>query len=92
MNDKPISLIQPPEGYAEWLTDLKGRIHSAQQRATLAVNRELVLLYWQIGHDILTRQAEQGWGAKVIERLAHGLRTALPMPVPPSKMAGHAMC
>jgi len=78
MIDKPVSLIPPPEGYADWLADLKGRIHTAQQRATLAVNRELVLLYWQIGRDILTRQAEQGWGAKVIERLAHDLRAAFP--------------
>ena len=36
------------------------------------------MLYWQIGRDILARQAEQGWGAKVIERLAHDLRTAFP--------------
>ncbi len=42
------------------------------------MNRELVLLYWQIGRDILARQASQGWGAKVIERLAHDLRTAFP--------------
>ena len=75
MSDQPASLAPPPEGYADWLADLKGRIHTAQQRATLAVNRELVLLYWQIGRDILARQ---GWGAKVIERLAHDLRTALP--------------
>lgn len=78
MNDKLVSLTPPPEGYADWLTDLKGRIHTAQQRAALAINRELVLLYWQIGRDILTRQAEQGWGAKVIERLAHDLRSAFP--------------
>ncbi len=76
--NSPVSLSPPPEGYAGWLADLKGRIHSAQQRATLAVNRELVLLYWQIGRDILARQAEQGWGAKVIERLAHDLRAAFP--------------
>lgn len=67
-----------PADYAQWLADLKARIHGAQQRATLAVNRELIALYWQIGQDILTRQAEQGWGAKVIERLAHDLRTAFP--------------
>jgi predicted nuclease of restriction endonuclease-like (RecB) superfamily len=78
MSDKPISLISPPEGYADWLADLKGRIHTAQQRATLAVNRELVLLYWHIGRDILARQSAQGWGAKVIERLAHDLRAAFP--------------
>lgn len=78
MGNDPVSLATPPEGYGDWLADLKGRIHNAQQRATLAVNRELVLLYWQIGQDILARQAEQGWGAKVIERLAHDLRSAFP--------------
>ena len=78
MEDGHASLTTPPEGYGEWLTDLKGRIHNAQQRATLAVNRELVQLYWQIGNDILIRQAQQGWGAKVIERLAQDLRTAFP--------------
>ena len=78
MNDIPISLQSMPQGYADWLSKLKTRIHRAQQRATLAVNRELVLLYWQIGCDILVRQAEQGWGAKVIDRLAHDLRNAFP--------------
>ena len=67
-----------PPGYAAWLAELKTRIHSAQQRAALAVNRELVLLYWQMGQDILARQAQQGWGAKVIERLAQDLRAAFP--------------
>ena len=78
MSDTQVSFMQPPEGYGDWLAELKKRIHLAQQKATLAVNRELVLLYWQIGHDILARQAEQGWGAKVIERLAHDLRNAFP--------------
>ena len=63
MSDTPPTLLPAPAGYADWLRELKARIHSAQQRATLAVNRELVLLYWQIGHDILARQQEQGWGA-----------------------------
>ena len=78
MSGKPPKLTSPPEGYADWLAELKTRIHSAQQRAALAVNRELVLLYWQIGRDILARQAEQGWGAKVIERLSQDLRAAFP--------------
>jgi predicted nuclease of restriction endonuclease-like (RecB) superfamily len=77
-HDSPSSLISPPQGYGDWLAELKDRIHNAQQRTTLAVNRELVLLYWQIGRDILIRQAAQSWGAKVIERLAHDLRTAFP--------------
>ena len=78
MREIPVGLSAQPEGYSDWLSDLKGRIHGAQQRATLAVNRELVLLYWQIGHDILTRQTQQGWGTKVIERLALDLRAAFP--------------
>lgn len=78
MNDNPIALAPAPEGYAAWLAELKTKIHQAQQRATLVVNRELVLVYWQIGSDILSRQAAQGWGAKVIERLAHDLRAAFP--------------
>ncbi len=78
MSDPPVALTSVPDGYAEWLAELKGRIHRAQQRASLSVNRELVLLYWQIGRDILDRQAEQGWGAKVIDRLAHDLRAAFP--------------
>jgi predicted nuclease of restriction endonuclease-like (RecB) superfamily len=67
-----------PKGYAELLGQLKERIRSAQLRAGLAVNREMVLLYWQIGRDILRRQAQQGWGAKVIDRLAADLHRAFP--------------
>lgn len=78
MSEMPARLQAAPEGYAEWLTGLKRRIHTAQQRATLAVNRELVLLYWQIGRDILERQSAQGWGAKVVDRLAADLRIAFP--------------
>ena len=71
-------LVPLPAGYAAWLAELKARIHAAQQQATLAVNRELVLLYWQIGRDILALQERDGWGAKVIERLAQDLRSAFP--------------
>ena len=71
-------LTKPPIGYIDWLSELKIKIHNSQQRATLAVNKELVLLYWQIGNEILTRQEKQGWGAKVIEQLAYDLRTAFP--------------
>ncbi len=76
MNKKK-TLILPPN-YKTWLADLKSRIHQAQQRATLSVNRELIDLYWKIGNDILLRQKEQGWGAKVIDRLSRDLRIAFP--------------
>lgn len=64
--------------YDEFLHDLKERIRNSQVRAALAVNRELVLLYWQIGCEILKRQQEQGWGSKVIEKLAKDLKREFP--------------
>ncbi len=65
-------------GYDDFLSDPKTRISHAQIRAAVAVNKELVLLYWQIGRDILHRQEQQGWGAKVINRLATDLHQAFP--------------
>lgn len=67
-------------GYAELLDDLKSQIRSAQVRAGLAVNRELVTLYWKIGREILTRQDTAGWGARaqVVDRLAADLRREFP--------------
>ena len=67
-----------PVDYPYWLTSLKQRIQGAQQRATLSVNRELVLLYWHIGRDILERQQAQGWGAKIVDQLAKDLTAAFP--------------
>lgn len=70
--------LQSPPGYTAFLKEIKGRIHSAQVRASFAVSRELVLLYWSIGREILVRQNAEGWGAKVIERLARDLRAEFP--------------
>ncbi len=67
-----------PNGYFEWLEVLKGRIQTARSRAALAVNSELIRLYHQIGYDILQRQTPQGWGAKVIERVARDLKATFP--------------
>ena len=67
-----------PSGYADWLADLKERICQARLRASLAVNHELVLLYWQVGTEILERQNRRGWGARVIDRLAADLRREFP--------------
>ena len=67
-----------PEDYETFLHGLKERIRTAQVRAALAVNRELTLLYWQIGQDILQRQRQQGWGAKVVTKLAKDLQNEFP--------------
>ncbi|WP_233587422.1 YhcG family protein [Corallococcus sp. CA049B] len=57
---------------------MKARIHAAQQRATLAVNRELLALYWRIGRDILVRQRRAGWGTGIVERVSADLHSAFP--------------
>lgn len=67
-----------PDGYADLLEDLKSRIQTARVKAMLAVNRELVLLYWQIGQSIVERQQAEGWGKAIIEWLATDIQAAFP--------------
>ena len=69
---------QLPSGYPELLAQLKASIITARTRAALAVNRELVVLYWELGRHILQRERQAGWGAKVIEQLAADLRREFP--------------
>lgn len=76
--DKFMTIQIVPIGYEQLLLDLKERIRSAQVKAALAVNRELVLLYWQIGQEILQRQGQEGWGTKVIDRLVKDLKHEFP--------------
>ena len=72
-----MTTLVPPD-YAAWLAELKATIRTARLKAGLAANRELVLLYWRIGKEILERQSTQGWGAKVIDQLARDLRAEFP--------------
>lgn len=65
-------------GYSKLLQDLKAKIHHARVRAGLAINRELILLYWQIGREILIQQEQTAWGTRVVEKLAQDLRTGFP--------------
>lgn len=71
-------LTVAPEGYAEWLAEVKRRIHTSQQRAAQSLNQEVLGLYWQLGREILERQQREGWGAKVVDRLAADLKIAFP--------------
>ncbi len=67
-----------PGGYAVVLADLKQRISQERLRVVLASNAAMVLLYWDIGRRILDKQESEGWGARVIDRLASDLREAFP--------------
>lgn len=64
--------------YASFLTEVKGRIQTARLQAGRAVNRELVMLYWDIGRGIVERQKVLGWGDAVVERFAADLRAEFP--------------
>ncbi|HEY5756587.1 MAG TPA: PDDEXK nuclease domain-containing protein [Steroidobacter sp.] len=71
-------MTQISDGYSALLTELKQRIRSARLRTVMSVNSELILLYWSIGRDLRARKCTEGWGAKVITRLAADLRRAFP--------------
>jgi predicted nuclease of restriction endonuclease-like (RecB) superfamily len=70
--------MSKPPHYAGLLAEVKQHIQAAQSRAALAVNRELIRLYWQIGGLLDARQAQEGWGAGVIPRLARDIRNEMP--------------
>ncbi len=67
-----------PRDYAETLSAIKRRIQQERLRVVLAANSAMVLLYWDIGRMILDRQQREGWGARVIDRLAADLREGYP--------------
>ncbi len=64
--------------YSELLLEIKARVRHAQQRAVLSANAEMIVMYWDVGRMIASRQEREGWGAKVIPRLAVDLKNELP--------------
>ena len=68
----------PLLGYSKFIISLKEKVRSAQLKASMSVNRELILLYWEIGKDIVSRQETDGWGSRVIERIAQDLQNEFP--------------
>ena len=67
-----------PDGYDVFLAEIKSRVLTARARAALAVSAVLLSAYWEIGQGILDREQDEGWGAKVIDRLAADLRREFP--------------
>jgi hypothetical protein len=67
-----------PAGYAAFFAEVAARVRAAQLTAAVAVNRALITLYWDLGREIVARQAREGWGAGVIARLSADLRREFP--------------
>ncbi len=71
-------MVYIPSDYPEILNDLKQRIRESRLRASLSVNKELLMLYWQIGKTIVERQKKEGWGKAIVEHLANDLQHEFP--------------
>lgn len=70
--------IESSAEYNDLLESIKQTLSSSRARAARTVNNILIETYWEIGKDIAHRREEQGWGARVIERLSADLRAAHP--------------
>jgi len=64
--------------YSEWISSIKERVQRARFKALMMANAEQVLLYWDIGHEILEKQEAEGWGSKIVERMSADLRASFP--------------
>jgi predicted nuclease of restriction endonuclease-like (RecB) superfamily len=67
-----------PADDGNWLQRLKDQIRTARLKASVAVNRELIQLYWRIGAEIVLQRATRSWGSKVLDQLAKDLRAEFP--------------
>jgi hypothetical protein len=64
--------------YNIWIQELKQRVRSAQLKASIAVNDEMIRLYWDIGRSIVEKQALFSWGSKIVDQMAKDLKLELP--------------
>jgi predicted nuclease of restriction endonuclease-like (RecB) superfamily len=74
----PPHSMELPDGYGEFLTSIKQRVQTERLKALFSANAAQILMYWDIGNEILRKQQSASWGAKVIDRLATDLKNAFP--------------
>lgn len=64
--------------YTSLLSELKTTVRTARVHAIQQVNRSLILMYWELGRQIVESQEEHGWGAKIVKHLSQDLQIAFP--------------
>ena len=78
MVKNPSTIVKKNEvsttNYKKFITSLKTKIRSAQIKGAIAVNKELIQLYWEMGKEIFEKQKEEGWGSNVLEKVAKDLQ------------------
>lgn len=78
MTTQTVAPLSLPKGYPILLENIKARIRESQIKAAMAVNRELIKLYWWIGSEIVRRQEAEGWKAQIIDRLCKDIQSGFP--------------
>jgi len=73
-----ISPVYNTPAYAQWLTGLKAKVHAARIKAAVTVNRELLLFYWELGAEIVKKQAQSNWGDGFLNQLSKDLMAEFP--------------
>ena len=74
----PDTLAHMPADYGVFFSEIKAIVARERIKAVMAANATMVLMYWDLGQSILLRQRNEGWGARVIDRLSHDLKSAFP--------------
>lgn len=70
--------MNPVNEYINFLSGIKHRLQHAQIKTVMAANQQMIWQYWQLGNDILKHQTEEGWGAKIIDKLSADLSKEFP--------------
>lgn len=73
---KPITITD--EDYKQWIQEIALRYHRNQIKASIKVNQEMLSFYWDLGHDIVSRHAENRYGSKFYASISHDLHSLLP--------------
>lgn len=66
------------KNYKQFFKNVKNKLKSAQIRATIAVNYELIQFYWQLGNDIIKQQSKYNWGDRFLEQFSHDIKKHFP--------------
>ena len=72
------NLSEMSDSYLDFIEAIKKEIENQRLKVVLNANSSMICLYWNIGKAILQKQEEEGWGAKVIDRMAKDLKDAFP--------------
>ena len=64
--------------YCDWLRDLKQQIKIGQIKAAISVNNQMIMLYWDLGRQIVEKQEKAKWGSGFIKQLSKDLSEEFP--------------